>query len=86
MFPSPQEILENKESDEIIKDIIKNLEEKYRIVIELREIEDLSYEEIAVKTGQNINTLRVTLSRARGLIREKYKKYNHERRRTEQAS
>jgi RNA polymerase sigma-70 factor (ECF subfamily) len=46
----------------------------------MREIEGLSYEEISYKTEQNINTLRVTLSRARKIIREEYNKYHHERR------
>jgi RNA polymerase sigma-70 factor (ECF subfamily) len=78
--PSPLEQLESMESDEIVQKIIGNLDEKYRIVIELRDIEGLSYEEIADKTGQNINTLRVTISRARGFVREEYKKYNNEKR------
>jgi RNA polymerase sigma-70 factor (family 1) len=81
--PSPQEQLENKESGEILNAIIENLPEAYRIVIKLRDIEGVSYEEIAEKTDQNINTLRVTLSRARKLIRDEYKKYQYERRGTE---
>jgi RNA polymerase sigma factor (sigma-70 family) len=76
--PSPHEQMEIAESDSIVHRIIGNLDEKYRSVIELRVIEGLSYEEIAEKTGQNINTLRVTISRARGFIRDEYKKYNNE--------
>ena len=78
--PSPQEQMENRESGEIIASIIAALPEAYRTVIKLRDIEGVSYEEIADKTDQNINTLRVTLSRARKIIRDEYKKYQYERR------
>ena len=78
--PSPHEQLENIESGEILNKIIEGLPETYRDVIKLKEIEGESYEEIAEKTDQNINTLRVTLSRARKIIRDEYKKYQYERR------
>ena len=58
--------------------IINNLPGIYREIIQLRDIEELSYEEIAEKTGQNINTLRVNLSRARKFVRDEYKKQNDE--------
>ncbi len=84
--PSPHDQLENIEADTIIQRIIGDLDEKYRLVIELRDIEGLSYEEIADKTGQNINTLRVTISRARGFVREEYNKYNNEKRGVKQVA
>jgi RNA polymerase sigma factor (sigma-70 family) len=77
--PSPHEEMENRESKEIIFNIIENLPESYKVIVRLRDIEGRSYEEIAEKTDQNINTLRVTLSRARGLIRDEYNKYQYER-------
>jgi RNA polymerase sigma-70 factor, ECF subfamily len=80
---SPQEQLEDNESGEILNRIIEGLPETYRVVIKLKEIEGDSYEEIAEKTDQNINTLRVTLSRARKIIRDEYNKYHYERRATE---
>ena len=82
--PSPHEEMEKNESNEIILGIMKNLPDIYRTVVQLRDIEGLSYEEIAVKAEQNINTLRVTLSRARRLIRDEYNKYQYERRGIEQ--
>jgi RNA polymerase sigma-70 factor (ECF subfamily) len=72
--------LERRESENILDHIIDQLPNIYKEVIELREIEGLSYEEIAVSTRQNINTLRVTLSRARKKIREEFNKYQYERR------
>jgi RNA polymerase sigma factor (sigma-70 family) len=78
--PSPQEKLEISETSAIIQRIIDDLPEMYRIIVKLRDIEELSYEEIAEKTGQNINTLRVNLSRARKVVRDEYKKYYNESR------
>jgi len=78
--PTPFEEMEIKESDIIIKTIIDKLPEKFRSLIIMKEIEGCSYEEIAEKTDQNINTLRVTLSRARKLIRDEYNKHQNERR------
>ena len=83
--PSPHEQMENTESGEILNIIIGSLPESFRIVFKLRDIEGASYEEIAEKTDQNINTLRVTLSRARKIIRDEYKKYQYERRGIEKA-
>ena len=77
---SPHELMEFMESSNIIYQIIEKLPELYRYLIKLREIEGLSYEEIVEKSGQNINTLRVTISRARKMIREEFNKYQYERR------
>jgi len=77
---SPLTIMENSETEGILNKIIEQLPDTYKLVINMREIEGLSYEEIADKTEQNINTLRVTLSRARKIIREEFNKYQHERR------
>jgi RNA polymerase sigma-70 factor, ECF subfamily len=73
---SPHEQMEQRESDIIVRNIIESLPDLYKTIIKLHDIEGFSYEEIAEKTGQNINTLRVTLSRARGLVKEEYKKYH----------
>ena len=77
-FPSPHEQMERKESDDIIRKIIENMPDTYKLIITFHDIEGFSYEEIAEKTGQNINSLRVALSRARALIRDEFKKYNKE--------
>ena len=76
--PSPAEVMERKESSSILNEIIDSLPEIYRSVIIMKEIDGLSYEEISGITGQNINTLRVNLSRARVMIRDQYKKYKYE--------
>ena len=84
--PTPHEQLESKETNDILTTIINTLPDTFRILIRLKEIEGLSYEEIAEITDQNINTLRVTLSRARRRIKDEYNKYQYERRGIEQVS
>lgn len=80
VIESPHELMESMESSNIIYQIIDKLPELYKNLIKLREIEGLSYDEIVEKSGQNINTLRVTISRARKMIREEFNKYQYERR------
>lgn len=75
---SPADELEQNESGFILDRIVEGLPEGYRDLLRLREIEELEYDEIVKKTGLNINTLRVNLSRARKLVREKYKRYFNE--------
>ncbi len=77
---SPYELMEKRESESILFHIIDQLPDIYKVAIRLREMDGLSYEEIAEKTKQNINTLRVIISRARKLIRDEYNKYQYERR------
>jgi RNA polymerase sigma factor (sigma-70 family) len=77
---SPYQLMENSETENILYHIIDQLPDVYKNAIRLKEMEELSYEEIAGKTGQNINTLRVVISRARKLIRDEFNKYQYERR------
>jgi RNA polymerase sigma factor (sigma-70 family) len=79
LSPSPEQELENRESDEIIHRIIDDLPEIYSTVIKLRDIDGLSYEETAEKTAQTVNNLRVILSRARKMIRDEFNKYQYEK-------
>lgn len=84
--PTPGEQMERNESSSILESIIGKLPEAYREIVQLRDIDGLSYEEIAVQTDQNINTLRVNLSRARKIIRDEYKKYYYEYRGNKKAA
>ena len=80
LTPSPHDQMVNTETLEILSGIIANLPDQFRTIVQMKEMKGLSYEEIASQTGMNINSLRVTLSRARRIIREEYLKYNYERR------
>ena len=71
----PPEICLSSELDKIIKYEILNLPEAFRVVIILRELEGLSYEEIALATNSNIGTVKSRISRARNKLQENLKAY-----------
>ncbi len=62
--------LENSDSVSLIKQIISELPDIQRTIIQLRDIEQLEYEEIAEATEMNVNAIRVNLSRARKKVRD----------------
>jgi len=62
--------LENSDSVSLIKQIISELPDIQRTIIQLRDIEQLEYEEIAEVTEMNVNAIRVNLSRARKKVRD----------------
>jgi RNA polymerase sigma-70 factor (ECF subfamily) len=84
--PTPYEQMERSETASIIGLIIEKLPDTYREMIQMRDIDELSYEEIAIQTDQNINTLRINLSRARKLVRDEYKRYLYEYRGNKKAA
>jgi RNA polymerase sigma factor (sigma-70 family) len=77
--PSPHERLVNSETADILAGIIDELPPATRDLVQLREINGLSYDEISKQKEMNINNLRVVLSRARKIIKEKYIKYTNEK-------
>jgi len=84
--PTPYEELENRETADLLDSIIAGLPDNYRQIITLKDIDGHSYEEVAQATQQNINTLRVNISRARKIIRDEFKKYRYEYRGNIQAT
>ena len=52
--------------------MIGGLPEDFRVVLILREVEDLSYREIAEATGTPIGTVMSRLARARALIKQQW--------------
>jgi RNA polymerase sigma-70 factor (ECF subfamily) len=71
----PEEKTLGSELDEVIKEAIENLPEQFRIVIVLRELQGLSYEEIAEVTKTNIGTVKSRLARARARLQENIRPY-----------
>jgi len=69
--------LEDADSVVLVKQIIAGLPEMQRIVIQLRDIEQLEYEEIAEATQLNENAIRVNLSRARKKVRDEILKFQN---------
>jgi RNA polymerase sigma factor (sigma-70 family) len=63
--PSPEDRLTTVEFYDQLRSAIGNLPEAFRTTIILREIEGLSYEEIAENTGVSIGTVKSRIARAR---------------------
>lgn len=67
---SPDNQFNDKELGEIINQAIGKIPEKYRTSFVLREINQLSYEEIAAATGLKLGTVRSRINRARNYFRK----------------
>ncbi|MFC4740564.1 RNA polymerase sigma factor [Flavobacterium ponti] len=61
-----------KDDLNIVEKIINTLPEQQRIIVQLREIEEYEFAEIAKIVDMNETAIRVALSRARKTIREKF--------------
>ncbi len=61
-----------------IKKLIENLPDLQRTIMYLRDIEQLSYDEIAETTELQLNAIRVNLSRARKKVRDEFLKLNED--------
>jgi RNA polymerase sigma-70 factor (ECF subfamily) len=63
--PRPDRIVEGKQLEELLQLQIKNLSEEHREIFILRDLENLSYEEIETITGLPEGTVKSRLHRAR---------------------
>ena len=68
--------VELSESAAQIKKLIEKLPDLQRTIMQLRDIEQLSYDEIAEATDLKVNAIRVNLSRARKKVRDEFLKMN----------
>lgn len=66
----PDEELEHSELSGVISGIMVKIPEHYREPFVLREVHDLSYEEIAAATGLKLGTVRSRINRARAHFRK----------------
>ena len=66
----PDSQFNDRELGGIINDAIAKIPEKYRTSFVLREINQLSYEEIAAVTGLKLGTVRSRINRARNYFRQ----------------
>lgn len=71
----PHEKCVTSELEQIIKKAILNLPNQFKIVIILRELQGLSYEEIAQVTHSSVGTVKSRIARARGKLQEDLKAY-----------
>lgn len=64
-----EELMERRR--QLVAKVMATLPEKYRLVLTLRDVEGLAYEEIASLLGTSLGTVDSRLHRARKLLREK---------------
>lgn len=72
-IPSPHEVLQAGETIARISEAIDRLPASMSEAVRRRDVEGESYEEIAEATGQNINSVRVAVSRARKILQEQFR-------------
>ena len=68
--PNPEEAALQKASDTLVRKALEELPPNFREVLILRELEEMSYREIANITGMPTGTVMSSLSRARGRLRQ----------------
>ena len=62
--------MNDRELSDVINSTIQRIPAKYRECFVLREMNQLSYEEIAAVTGLKLGTVRSRINRARGHFRQ----------------
>jgi len=72
---TPDRALEGAETERIVQQAIADLDEDHRLVVVLRDIEELAYEEICQITGLPEGTVKSRLHRARLALKEKLAKH-----------
>jgi RNA polymerase sigma-70 factor, ECF subfamily len=73
--PSPEDRYEQSELGGILNETISDLDPSFRIVFQLRDIEELSTEETADVLGLSVPAVKSRLLRARLKLRQKLNKY-----------
>ena len=68
--PSPEDDLIRKQRLETLLNTIKNLKPRYREVIQLKYLQELSIKQMADKLNSSESTIKVKLMRARKLLAE----------------
>lgn len=64
----PEEKIMKKEKIKMMRDVVDKLKPRYKVLIELRYFDELSYEEISEKLTLPIGTVKAQLFRARELL------------------
>jgi RNA polymerase sigma-70 factor (ECF subfamily) len=67
----PDQVVEGYQVERIVQRCMAEIEPEFREVLVLRDVEDLSYEEIAEITGLADGTVKSRIHRARGLLKHK---------------
>jgi RNA polymerase sigma-70 factor (ECF subfamily) len=73
--PSPEDRFEQRELSGILSEVISELDPPFRIVFQLRDIEELSTEETAEALGLSVPAVKSRLLRSRLKLRQKLGRY-----------
>jgi RNA polymerase sigma-70 factor, ECF subfamily len=73
--PSPEDRYEQRELAGVLSEVISELAPPFRIVFQLRDIEELSTEETAEALGLTVSAVKSRLLRARLKLRQKLSRY-----------
>lgn len=68
--PSPEEVVEQKEFNEVVQQCLSDLSGEHRLVLVMREVQGMSYEEISDVLNCSLGTVKSRLSRARQAFKE----------------
>lgn len=77
--PSPERLYELKQTGYALQECLNKLSAKLRAVIILKEVEGLTYEEIAEVLDISIGTVKSRISRGREELRESMKKFTEQK-------
>lgn len=68
----PDQTVEGRQAERHVQDALATLDDEQRLLLELRDMQDLSYEEIRTMTGLPIGTVKSKLHRARMALHERF--------------
>jgi RNA polymerase sigma-70 factor (ECF subfamily) len=75
---SPFDTVADHEVQARVESELRNVPEPYRTAVVLRDIEDLSYEQIAEITQVSLGTVKSRITRGRDALRKRLNEYVHE--------
>jgi len=76
--PSPEKLYQSKQIDQALQESLGRLSPKLRAIIILKEIEELSYEEIADALEVSMGTVKSRIARAREELQKTMKKFREQ--------
>ena len=74
---SLHQIIEDADTWSWVERIMNDLPEQQRLIVQMRDIEEMDYNEMSIVLEMNEQAIRTALSRARKTIREKMSKTHH---------
>lgn len=76
--PSPERLYQSRQMDQALRESLGKLSPKLRAIIILKEIEEMSYEEIAETLDISLGTVKSRISRAREELQKSMKKFREQ--------